>query len=71
MEKEYLCCICGKHECGYGNNPEGAAWITEVGGEPVFPEFDIEDRCCDDCNWKYVIPGRMYRMAKSKQVKVD
>lgn len=61
--KEYVCCICGKHECGWGNNPEGAAWKTED-DTIVFPTFEEDDECCDECNSNYVIPGRMYSMFK-------
>ena len=28
-----------------------------------------DDRCCDECNGAFVIPGRMYRMAKAKAKK--
>ena len=55
------CCICGVEINGYGNNPDGAAWKDEE-GNLVFPEFDVDCRCCDDCNTRYVIPGRIYRM---------
>ena len=63
--KKIVCCICGKEIEGYGNNPEGAVWKNEL-GEIIFPEFDVEERCCDECDERYVIPGRMYRMAKFK-----
>lgn len=38
-----VCCICGKQIEGWSNN-----------AEPV-----KQGRCCDDCNWEYVIPARM------------
>lgn len=59
------CCICGIELDGHGNNPDGAAWKNEQ-GEVVTPEFDITDRCCDGCNIRYVLPGRLYRMNKNK-----
>lgn len=53
------CCICNKKFEGWGNNPEGAGWKDE-NGELVFLEFEEEDCCCDECNIKYVLPGRLY-----------
>ena len=40
------CCVCGRMYEGYGNNPS-----------PI-PHRD-EERCCDDCNRRYVIPIRI------------
>lgn len=48
MEKK-ICCICGKEFEGWGNNP--------------YPLKD-EGECCDDCNFKYVIPARIINMNK-------
>jgi hypothetical protein len=62
------CCICGAEINGYGNNPEGAVW-KDKRGEIVEAEFDAECRCCDECNSRYVIPGRLYRMNKNKKQK--
>ena len=62
------CCICHKEIKGFGNNPEGAVWKTHD-GKIEMPEFKAEDRCCDECNGAFVIPGRMYRMAKAKSNK--
>ena len=59
------CCICHKEIKGWGNNPDGAVWKTHD-GKIEMPEFKAEDRCCDECNGAFVIPGRMYRMAKAK-----
>ena len=59
------CCICGKEIKGFGNNAEGAVWKTHD-GKIEMPEFNEDDRCCDECNGAFVIPGRMYRMAKAK-----
>lgn len=42
--KAHTCCICGEKFIGFGNNPY-----------PV----KKEGRCCDECNWKYVIPARI------------
>lgn len=44
------CCLCGKELKGYGNN-----------ALPV-----SEGRCCDECNYAYVIPVRMelFKMEK-------
>ena len=55
------CCICGIEINGYGNNPDGAVWKTPT-GEIELPEFEADDRCCDECNSRFVIPGRLYRM---------
>ena len=40
------CCICKKKIVGYGNN----AWPVRDG------------RCCDTCNWEYVIPARLLQL---------
>lgn len=63
--ENHVCCICGKTFTGYGNNPEGAVWKNEK-GEIIKPTFGSNDRCCDDCNSKYVIPGRIYLMSKGE-----
>ena len=47
------CCICGKEFNGYGNNPYPVGWDV----------YTDEDRCCDDCNERYVIPARIARLA--------
>lgn len=64
--KTFKCCICGGEFQGYGNNPQGATYKGE-NGEIIFPEFTENDRCCDMCNSIYVIPGRMYGLAKQKK----
>lgn len=46
------CCICGCEIVGYGNNPD-----------PV----KLKGRCCDTCDWMYVIPARMERLMKARQ----
>ena len=48
------CCICGKIFTSWGNNPWGA---LDKNGE--YRRFKDTDLCCDDCNSKYVIPGRL------------
>lgn len=62
------CCICGKEIIGYGNNPWGAMWKTE-NGNIVEPVYNIDARCCDDCDRRYVIPGRMYKYTQEKKRK--
>ena len=58
MDK-YICCICGKEHQGFGNNPSGA--VDDTKKRITWGEGD---RCCDDCNSKYVLPGRMYQFYK-------
>lgn len=43
------CNLCGKEIKGFGNNPD-----------PLIENDD--DRCCDECNDKYVIPMRIYML---------
>lgn len=66
MKQEFVCCICGGTFIGFGNNPDGAMWKNEK-GEIVEPSFKENDRCCNDCDNKYVIPGRMYKWAKNRE----
>lgn len=42
------CCICGKEFYGYGNNPE-----------PYMTTRTTNEKCCDECNERYVIPARL------------
>ena len=58
MEK-HICCICKKEFEGYGNNPYGAIWLN-ANNEIERPKFNENDRCCDECNWRYVVVGRLY-----------
>ncbi len=60
------CCICGIEISGYGNNPDGAVW-KDADGNIVEAEFGPDSRCCDDCDHMYVIPGRIYRLAKKRK----
>lgn len=63
MRKEvHQCCICGKEFEGFGNNPDGAVWLDPKTKQPVFANFTLDERCCDECNSQFVIPGRIYRM---------
>ena len=63
--KKIKCCICGKEFEGYGNNPCGAVY-KDKDGNIIEPEFKDGDRCCDDCDQLYVIPGRIYTWQKNK-----
>lgn len=47
IDSDDVCCICGEPINGYGNNP--------------YP-YKKEGRCCDACNWKFVIPARLDAM---------
>ena len=61
------CCFCGKAIFeNESNNPKGAMWLDPETNEVV--EFNPKptDRCCNSCNSKYVIPGRLYKMNKNK-----
>lgn len=42
----FRCCICGKIDFGYGNNPEPVCMKPST-------------RCCDVCNMTKVIPKRL------------
>ena len=63
LNKRFTCCLCGKEETGWGNNPA--------------PVSNADARCCDRCNATLVIPTRMLvvsyanrrkRHAKTKDV---
>lgn len=47
--KKKKCCICGKEIKGYGNNP-----------------YPVKEKgvCCDECNYKYIIPARLVGINK-------
>lgn len=49
-----VCCICGEHVNGYGNNPE--PYMSAENGE----------RCCDECNIRFVIPARLAQLDNSE-----
>ncbi len=62
MKKEIIkCCICGREFEGFGNNPDGAMYLDDK-GNPQNMSFEDYERCCDQCNTDYVIPGRLYKM---------
>jgi DNA-directed RNA polymerase subunit RPC12/RpoP len=63
--KEFTCCICGQTFTGYGNNPAGAMGRDKE-GNLVELTFKPEEVCCDDCNSRYVITGRLYRMSRGR-----
>ena len=67
MRRRNICCICGCEIEGYGNNPDGAMWRDPDTNELVEFEPEENDRCCDDCNSRYVIPGRLYKLSRGKQ----
>ena len=66
MKNEKFCCICGKKIVGYGNNPEGAMWKDKKGNIVEY-EYQKGDVCCDDCNMRYVLVGRIYKLYGDKQ----
>lgn len=43
------CNLCGCEIEGWGNNPD-----------PLIENED--DRCCDACNTRYVLPARIYQL---------
>lgn len=45
LNRRFICCLCGKEETGWGNNPA--------------PVSKADARCCDMCNATLVIPARM------------
>ena len=45
---KFKCCICGETVRAYGNNP--------------FP-VRVSGRCCDLCNYIYVIPARLLNLS--------
>ena len=48
------CCICGRVFYGYGNNAEPFR----------------KGRCCEECNWIYVVPARI-KDVEAKEIKND
>ena len=48
------CCICGRVFYGYGNNAEPFR----------------KGRCCEECNWIYVIPARI-KDVEAEEIKDD
>lgn len=65
--KSKICCICGKEipEGNWGNNPDGAMWLAEDGSIQK-PIFNYDEVCCDECNKRYVVPGRIYKSMQER-----
>lgn len=60
------CCICGKSiKFEESNNPYGAMWLDACGNIHEYEIQSTMDRCCNECNTHYVIPGRMYKLMKA------
>ena len=51
--KQKICCLCGKPFKGWGNNPDPLA-------------FKEDERCCDFCNDKFVIPARIIQNRENR-----
>ena len=62
------CCFCEKEFEGYGNNPWGAMCRDAISGKIVDLEYNPEDRCCDECNTRLVIPGRYYKLSQARNL---
>lgn len=60
-EEKIICCICGAYVQGYGNNPDGAMYY-DLHHNFCTPTFKEGERCCDECNEAFVIPGRLYKL---------
>ncbi len=56
FEYEFTCCICGKH-------------ITDEWGNNPFPVVNTGE-CCDECNYKHVIPARLKHFQQLKTKKL-
>ena len=56
MEEKHICCICGCHFEGFGNNP---APLSEEG------------RCCDKCNDKVIIARIAQLQSKEEENKEE
>ena len=55
MREDFICCLCGKKVTdSWGNNP----W--PLSNNP-------NERCCDDCNAKLVIPARLAIIADNRR----
>lgn len=51
-----ICCICGEELEGYGNNPK------------PYKQAKQGERCCDACNFKFVIPARIEQMQDKRDI---
>lgn len=47
--------------CGNTIQPNGYGWIYGNNAQPV-----NNGRCCDRCNWSYVIPARINKLERKK-----
>lgn len=65
LKKKKKCCICGCVLDGYGNNPDGAM-LKDHEGNIIELQFEPGDRCCNLCDDRYVIPGRLYKLARGR-----
>lgn len=54
-QKKYTCCLCGGKFEEYGNNPYPLA-----GG-----------RCCNACDWNYVVPVRELMLDLDEKYQLD
>ena len=62
--KTKKCCICGATIYNWGNNPWGA---LDKNGNVI--KWRDDDVCCDECNSKYVIAGRLFIHAQASKEK--
>ena len=49
--EKFICCICGKEETGFGNNPYPV--------KKRHPILNSSNRCCGGCNASIVVPVRI------------
>lgn len=59
------CAICGKKYAGYGNSTWGY-WFINGYSKENDEERGEKFRCCNDCNFKYVVPARI-KLASNNQ----
>jgi len=70
----YQCCLCGKPQVGFGNNPAPVEPLYDSSrgvGHPA-RRLDLSDdeataQCCHECNARHVIPARIYRLRLSQR----
>ena len=53
------CCFCNKEYTGMGNSTWGYWQVADGLTPEEDAEFGEKFRCCDKCNFKYVIPARL------------
>lgn len=61
MKKLQKCCICESNLQDAGYDPAGALWRDSEGNIVTF-KFEADDRCCNSCYERYVLPGREYQL---------